>query len=162
MTLTPYLDASAYIQVHVITALLALTLGPFALYGRKRDHTHKIVGYIWISVMVITALTSFWIREFSATQGFSPVHLLSIFSLATVVYATHAAIRKNIIAHKRALTNLYYMGTWGAFIVNFLPGRLIPTVFFDGGSMGVFMVAAALIVALIVSSRKFNCILFRI
>lgn len=153
MTFDPILDAPFYLQLHASTALIALGLGPFVLYRRRRDVWHKVVGYIWMLGMVITAITSFWIREIMADGSMSPVHIFAFMNLGTVFYAIWMVRRGNIIGHKRALTNLYYFGTWGAFIVNFMPNRTIPTMFFDGGTWLTFGMAAAMIVSLIMIAR---------
>ena len=63
--------------------------------------------------MVVTAITSFWIREIMADGSMSPVHVFAFLNLGTVVFAIWEVRRENIIAHKRALNNLYYFGTWG-------------------------------------------------
>ena len=113
MTFDPFLNAPVYIQIHAPAALIALMLGPIALYRRKRDRAQKVVGYVWMVAMLTTAITSFWIREIMADGSMSPVHLLSIFSICTIVYAIWMARRGNILGHKRALQNLYFMGSWG-------------------------------------------------
>ena len=48
MTLQPYLDASLIVQVHVIAAAMALFIGPFVLWRKRRDRLHKVLGYIWV------------------------------------------------------------------------------------------------------------------
>ena len=44
MTLSPFLDASLQVQIHIVSALIGLCLGPFVLYRRKRDSMHKLLG----------------------------------------------------------------------------------------------------------------------
>jgi len=151
MTFDPFLNAPVYIQIHAPAALIALMLGLIALYRRKRDRAHKVVGYVWMVAMLTTAITSFWIREIMADGSMSPVHLLSIFSICTIVYAIWMARRGNILGHKRALQNLYFMGSWGAFAINFLPNRTIPNMFFDGGTVGTFATAAFIIGTIVIS-----------
>jgi len=83
----------------------------------------------------------------------SPVHIFAFLNLGTVVFAIWAVRRGNIIAHKHALNNLYYFGTWGAFIVNFMPNCTIPTMLFDGGTWLTFGMAATMIISLIMIAR---------
>ena len=153
MTFDPILNAPVYLQLHVATALIALCLGPVPLYRKRRDIWHKVIGYVWMLGMVITAITSFWIREIMADGSMSPVHIFAFWNLGTVVFAIWAVRRGNIIAHKHALNKLYYFGTWGAFIVNFMPNRTIPTLLFDGGSWLTFGMAATMIISLIMIAR---------
>ena len=77
MTFDPILNAPVYLQLHVATALIALCLGPVPLYRKRRDIWHKAIGYLWMLGMVITAITSFWIREIMADGSMSPVHMFA-------------------------------------------------------------------------------------
>lgn len=53
MTLTPILEASTIIQLHLLAALLALVLGPVILWGRQRRPMHRWLGYLWVSAMLL-------------------------------------------------------------------------------------------------------------
>ena len=105
MTFDPILNAPVHLQLHAATALIALCLGPVALYRKLRDIWHKAIGYVWMLGMVVTAITSFWIREIMADGSMSPVHVFAFLNLGTVVFAIWAVRRGNIIAHKQALNN---------------------------------------------------------
>ena len=153
MTFDPILNAPVYLQLHAATALIALCLGPVVLYRKRRDIWHKVIGYVWMLGMVVTAITSFWIREIMAIESMSPVHVFAFLNLGTVVFAIWAVRRGNIIAHKQALSNLYYFGIWGNFIVNFMPNRTIPKMLFDGGTWLTFGMAATMIISLIMIVR---------
>jgi len=39
---------------------------------------HRLLGKIWMVLMVITSLSSFFIHQIDLFYGFSPIHLLSI------------------------------------------------------------------------------------
>lgn len=137
------------IQLHAISALSALALGPFVIFRKKRDRLHKYSGYVWMLAMLQTALTSFWITEITP-GSFSPVHLLSVLTIATIIYSIYAAAKGDIETHKWSLHNLYFFGTAGAFTVNFLPQRTIPAIFFEGGGWLVFAVALCVIAGFVV------------
>ena len=81
MTLAPFFDAPIYIQLHASNATLALILGPFVILRTARDRLHKVGGYIWVLAMFVVAVSSFWIKEFGLIGPFSPIHLLSAFTL---------------------------------------------------------------------------------
>jgi len=149
MTFDPILNASGYIQIHAACATLSIVPGPFAMYRRRRDFTHKTIGYIWMVAMAIAATSSFWIREVSETGDLSPIHLFAVATLGTIVYANWMVRRGNIIAHKRSLHNLFYFGNAGPVIFNFLPGRTLPNMIFDGGTLATFATAAGLIIGII-------------
>ena len=48
MTFDPILNAPVYLQLHAATALIALCLGPVALYRKRRNIWHKAIGYVWM------------------------------------------------------------------------------------------------------------------
>lgn len=151
MSFDPITNASMYIQIHAVCAIAALLLGPIALYRRKRDRIHKYVGYVWMTAMTTTAITSFWIREINADGSLSPVHILAITAICTIVYSVWSVRNGNLRAHKASLRNLYFFGTAGALTFNFLPNRTIPKMFFDGGSFFTFCIAASIITIVVLS-----------
>lgn len=120
-----FLTASIAIQIHASTAMLALLLGPFALYRKRRDRLHRTIGYIWVSSMLITAISSFWITGIRLVGPFSPIHLLSIWTFFAVYWAISAIRKRNRQAHQRILANLYWRGLCVAGVLSFLPGRMM-------------------------------------
>jgi uncharacterized membrane protein len=150
MNFDPFLNSPVYIQLHAICALISLAIGPIALYRKNRDRTHKMVGYVWMTTMATTEISSFWIREINADGSLSPVHLFAVLTLGTLIYALWAIGRRDINAHRHALRNLYF-GTVAAIAMNFIPNRTLPNVFIDGGSPTTF-VSAAVIIALVIIS----------
>lgn len=133
MTLDPLLSASPAIQIHVVLALVALFLGPVALWRKRRDRAHKVVGYVWVLAMAGTALGSFAIPSHFTPIGLGPIHLLSVYGTFGLVVAMRAIWRRDIATHKAVMGNLYMRGVALAGAFNFLPGRsmqrsLIPEV----------------------------------
>ncbi|KEJ88240.1 DUF2306 domain-containing protein [Sulfitobacter donghicola] len=132
MNLTAFANASPVIQIHTLLALGAvlLTISIFAL--RKGSPLHRVMGWTWVIMMALVALSSFWINELRVLGAFSPIHLLSIITLVTLVSSVTAARRHNVKRHKRQMRTLVF----GALIVaggfTFLPGRLMHTVFLGG------------------------------
>jgi uncharacterized membrane protein len=41
MTLDPFTTAPIAVQIHMASALIAVCLGPFALYRKRRDRLHR-------------------------------------------------------------------------------------------------------------------------
>lgn len=62
MTLQPLLQASPVIQIHAYAAIAALLLGAAVLFRRKGDRLHKLGGRIWVLLMVVVAISSFFIH----------------------------------------------------------------------------------------------------
>lgn len=145
MTLDPYLSAPAHIQVHIVAALLALLLGPVALYRVRRDGLHKAIGYAWITLMAVVALSSFLITNFGVIGPFSPIHLLAILTLWSLWAAVRHARAGRIAAHRIVLRNLYWYGLIIAGLFNFLPGRGTNRVVFAGREeLGLWVIAAGM------------------
>ncbi len=152
MTLTPFLDAPMVIQMHVSAALLAVMLGPVALWRRSRDRWHRLAGYGWVLAMTLTALSSFGIRGFAVLGPFSPIHLLSIVVLVSLWQGVRAARRGDITAHQKTLRGLYWRGLCVAGLFTFLPGRLMSEALLGGRSDLAYAVIAAAGSALVIQA----------
>jgi len=142
-----FLAAPHYVQLHAIAALVALGTGPIALYRKRRDIWHKAIGYVWIIAMVSVAFSSFWISSFGVIGPFSPIHLLSIWTLYVVVRAVQFARQGKIVAHLRMLKSLYWGGLWVAFALNFLPDRMTNRIVFGTQEAQIGAILAILIFA---------------
>ncbi len=132
MTLEPLLDASLAIRLHVAVVLPAALLGAYQLMGPKGTRGHRLLGKIWLVLMVATAFSSFFIHSLNMFYGFGPIHLLSIYVLYASWQAYAAARRHDIAAHQRAVSGLYYGGIVGAGVFTLLPGRIMNAVVFTG------------------------------
>ena len=93
MTLDPLLSAPQPIPVHAIAALVAMVLGGLQLWGPKGTRNHRTLGYIWVGLMAIVAFSGFFIHVLKLFGPFSPIHLLSVLTLASLWYAIRAARR---------------------------------------------------------------------
>ncbi|MDG1431611.1 MAG: DUF2306 domain-containing protein [Paracoccaceae bacterium] len=142
-----FLAAPLYIQIHATFALYALIVGPLAIYRKRRDILHKTIGYSWIISMVIVAISSFWISSFGVIGPFSPIHLLSFWTLFVVFRAINFARIGKIVAHAEMLRWLYWGGLWVAFALNFLPGRMSNRIVFGRDEAEVMAIVAILLVA---------------
>ncbi|HVL76001.1 MAG TPA: DUF2306 domain-containing protein [Noviherbaspirillum sp.] len=115
------MEFSPVILAHIYTALGAVVFGGATLALRKGTRLHRVLGRIWVGLMVSTALISFGIK----TSGhFSAIHILSVVTLAGVSAAVFAAARGRIRAHRAGMTATYAgLVIAGAFTL--LPGRLL-------------------------------------
>ena len=129
MNLTPLLEAPAVVAVHAMAALLALVVGLLQLALPKGNSRHRIFGYAWVAIMIVTALTSFWIHEIDQWNGFSWIHLLSIVVLISLPPAVMAARGGRVQAHRNAMVSLFIGGLVVAGLFTLLPGRLMSRVF---------------------------------
>ena len=75
------------IPSHAIAALLALGIGILQLKKNKGTSLHKFIGYTWIGLMFYVSVSSFFIHKLRILNILSPIHLLSIFTIGSLIYA---------------------------------------------------------------------------
>ena len=130
MTLAPLLSASPIIQAHAFAAMMAFALGVVQLAAPKGTIPHRTVGWIWVVLMALVAVSSFWIHDIRMIGPFSPIHLLSIFTLAMLVVAVMHARRHRVDRHRKAMTTIFIGALIIAGVFTFLPGRIMHAVAF--------------------------------
>src|SRR5258708_27927480 len=81
INLAPLLDAAPAIPLHAIAAMTAFVLGVVQFAAPKGTLPHRAIGAIWVGVMAVVAISSFWIHQLRLAGPWSPIHLLSIFTL---------------------------------------------------------------------------------
>jgi uncharacterized membrane protein len=106
--------------IHLTAALLTFLLGIAVLLRRKGTASHKRLGRSWVVLMLIVAISSFWIRR----DGFSWIHLLSIWTLISLACAVWFIRRGNVRAHQGFMIGTF-LGLAGAGIGALAPGRLL-------------------------------------
>lgn len=156
MNLQPLLDASPAVQIHVAAVLPAAVLGAYILLNRKGTPTHRLLGKIWMVLMVITSLSSFFIHQIDLFYGFSPIHLLSVLVLVGAWRAISAARAHNIRAHRAAVIGMYFGGIVGAGLFTLVPGRIMNAVVFSGGPSWILLLTLAVIVAALVLRQRLS------
>ncbi|MGR4843582.1 DUF2306 domain-containing protein [Rhizobium laguerreae] len=157
MTLEPLLDAPFAVQIHVAAVTPAALLGAYILLRPKGTPLHRLLGRIWMALMIVTAMSSFFIHELDLFYGFSPIHLLSIATLFGSWNAIAAARRGDIRLHKRIVTGLYFGGIVLAGLFTFLPGRIMHTVIFTGAEWPAVLAAAvtgSILIAIVLRRRR--------
>lgn len=128
MTLAPLLNASAVIQLHVLAAVTALGLGIAQFALTKGTALHRLLGWFWVGLMAVTALSSFGITGVNAIGHWSWIHLLSVYVLFALFMAVRAARRGRIRSHRGWMISLFAgaLVITGAFTL--LPGRIMGAV----------------------------------
>lgn len=131
MQLTPL------IAVHMTAALLATAVGPVALWARKgrtqRPRLHRAFGYAWVTLMVVTAISAIFIRDFQLPNlaGYTPIHLLVPVTLAMLFTAFWFLARHNISGHRKTMQRLYLGACLVAGGFTLLPGRYLGNLVWD-------------------------------
>ena len=130
MNLAPLLAAPPVIQIHAFAALGAFALGALQLAAPKGTIPHRAIGWIWAVLMLAVVLSSFFIHTIRLWGPFSPIHLLSIFTLAMLPLAVWRARQHDVRKHRRAMLGLFVGALLIAGIFTFLPGRIMHAVLF--------------------------------
>jgi uncharacterized membrane protein len=130
MSLGPLLSAPPPIPWHAFAALAALVVGGAQLALPKGTTRHRVMGYAWAALMLVIAISSFWIQQIRLVGPFSPIHILSIIVLVTVPLAVWHAHMHRIAKHRRVMISLYVFALIGAGVFTLLPGRIMHAVVF--------------------------------
>ena len=118
------------IPIHAYAAFSALILGGLQLSRPVRTRSHKYLGYTWVILMLWVSISSFWIHTIKIIGPFSPIHILSIFTIWSVFEAIRSARNGNIRRHKTMMKSLYVLALIVTGLFTFLPGRTMNVVLF--------------------------------
>jgi uncharacterized membrane protein len=130
MTLAPLLAAPIAIQIHAFAAIAAFVLGAVQLAAPKGTVPHRLLGWSWAALMLVVAISSFWIHELRLWGQWSPIHLLSLLTLIALPLAIYYARQRDVRRHRRVMIGLFAGALVIAGIFTFLPGRIMHTVMF--------------------------------
>ena len=134
MSLAPLLAAPFAVQLHVFTVVPAFFLGTWLIFfSRKGAPRHRAVGYAYLTLMTVTAITALFIHEIPAIDivyGFGPIHIFSLVTLSGVVGALRGAWTHNIKMHRSSMLGVYIGGLLIAGTFAFLPGRIMHAMVF--------------------------------
>jgi uncharacterized membrane protein len=130
VTLAPLLAASHAIQVHAFAAMTAFALGIVQLAAPKGTLPHRTLGWIWVVLMAVVAVSSAFVHTIRLWGPFSPIHLLSIFTLIMLPVAVWRAHRHDVLNHRNAMLGLFAGALVIAGLFTFLPGRIMHDVAF--------------------------------
>jgi uncharacterized membrane protein len=130
MSFAPLIDAAPAIPVHAFAAMAAFVLGLVQFAAPKGTLPHRAVGWIWVALMAAVAISSFWIHQLRLIGPFSPIHLLSIFTLVILPLAVWKAHSHQVRAHRRTMIALFCGALVVAGLFTLLPGRIMHEVVF--------------------------------
>ena len=109
---------------HLVTIVIAVGLTPVMLLRRRGDRRHRVLGWVWVSAMTLTALLSFNLRVINP-GGFSFIHLLSAWTLVQVPLIVWTARKHNVVRHRRAVRGMVIGALLVAGFFTFPFGRLM-------------------------------------
>jgi uncharacterized membrane protein len=123
-------EPPAVVWGHLALVIAALGLTPVMMLRAKGSDSHRLLGTIWVVLLVAIAVEGFFIPLHG--RSFSPIWLISLFVLWRVPTAFLAARRHQIARHRAAMRGTVI----GAFVVAglfTLPfGRMLGTWLFHG------------------------------
>ena len=130
MSLAPLFDAAPAIPVHALAAIAAFVLGVVQLAAPKGTLPHRTIGWVWVLLMLVVAASSFWIHEIKLWGSWSPIHLLSIFTLIMVPLGVWCAHCHRVIDHRGIMIGVFSGALVIAGLFTLLPGRIMHAVVF--------------------------------
>lgn len=116
-------DANPWLLFHLFTIAPCLPLGGYLLLRpSKGDDLHKILGKAWSYLMVVTSLSSFFLRH---KEGkFSWLHGLSCFTIFSVYRGIKKIQVGDMKGHQRTMFWTYF-GSLIAFGFALRPERFV-------------------------------------
>ena len=133
MSLAPLLAAPTVVQVHAFAALAALGLGVVQLSGVKGNSAHRWLGWGWVALMSLVALSSAGITVRNGPGHYSFIHGISAGVMLLLPLAIWRIRRGDIRRHARVMTGVFIGGLIIAGGFTLLPGRIMHEVVFGLG-----------------------------
>jgi uncharacterized membrane protein len=112
------------VALHVAAAVVAVLLGIGILVLRRGTPRHRWLGRGWALAMVVTAVSSFGIRELRHGE-LSWLHLLAAWVLISLTMAIAAIRRGNVALHRRSMLGLYTGLVIAGVAALAVPGRTL-------------------------------------
>jgi uncharacterized membrane protein len=119
-------QASWHIWLHLAAAVFGVGLGAVVVWRRKGSSSHRWLGRVWVALMYITAIGSFWIQ---ARGRFSLIHVLSVAMIVNLTVAIFAIRSGNTKRHRRCMT-AGYPALCIAGLFTLLPYRMLGQLIF--------------------------------
>ena len=111
---------AAPMVLHLSTAVSAMVLGMVIMLRAKGTGSHRLLGQVWVALMSAAAFSSFWLT--GLREGFSVIHLLSVWTLIAMALAIYFIRKGDVKHHKRFMVGTF-LGLVGAGTGALMPGR---------------------------------------
>jgi uncharacterized membrane protein len=156
MSLTPLLAAPLAVQIHAFAALGALVIGAVVLFRPKGTPAHKLMGRIWVGLMLVVATSAWFINEMRIIGPFSPIHLFAAFTYVGVTRGILLIRRGDVAGHRAEMQGLYFFALILAGCFTLLPGRRMAQVLFGpdaGWTPSLVVIGLGLTVSALIYAR---------
>src|SRR3954469_19788684 len=130
MSFAPLLDAMPPVPLHALAAMAAFALGVIQFAAPKGTLPHRSLGWIWVGLMAAVAVSSLWIHQIRLFGPWSPIHLLSVFTLVMLPLGVWRARRHDVSAHRWTMIGIFTGALVIAGLFTFVPGRIMHAVLF--------------------------------
>jgi uncharacterized membrane protein len=131
LDLTPLLAAPWSVQIHVASAMVGLVVGIVIFLLPKGTGFHRLLGWTWVSAMILVAATSVAMMVDLRT-GINPLHIFTVVTVVSLWAGLTGIRRGNVRRHAASMAGLYVGGLIIAGVTAFIPGRLMWDVVFGG------------------------------
>lgn len=125
------MELTPIIAIHMSSAIGALVIGPVVLWSRlgqrPRPWLHRALGYAWTTLMVVTATSAVFIRDFNLPniKGYTPIHLLIFITFASLLIAFRALAKRDLSMHRKTMQSLYLSACVVAGGFTLVPSRYL-------------------------------------
>ena len=120
--------------IHLVTILPCIPMGAFVLFAKKGTKTHRILGKIYMVLMLFTTSVTVFMPAKVGPQLFNHfgwIHLLCALTLWTVPSAYFAIKKGKVKSHQRKMVLLYIGAILIAGFFTLTPGRYLHTLLFS-------------------------------
>ena len=130
------------IYTHAFFALSAIPVGLYIFLTKKGTKKHRLIGRIWVSLMLFIAFTALSITSPMTDKlfnpgGFSWIHLLIPFTIGNLIYSIYSIrlfkktkLEKHKNAHIRSMVGTYIGALLVAGAFALMPGRMLHEIIF--------------------------------
>ncbi|WP_150910100.1 DUF2306 domain-containing protein [Marinobacter halotolerans] len=120
-----FVGAAIAIQIHIIVAFIAVIAGALQLVLKKGTTHHRVIGWFWVLLMTAVSVSSFLIHELRVWGAWSPIHLLSVFTLCILGVGIWAARNGRVKTHAITMAATYVFALILTGALTLLPGRMM-------------------------------------
>lgn len=124
-------DLPVAVQIHIIAAVTSLILGIAMFVRVKGTPSHKIIGKLFLALMLVTATSAIFIRYIN-DGSFSWIHIFVPVTFFAAWETVHYIRKGNLKGHKRAVKGLFFGALLIPGVLSFLPGRTMWMMVFGG------------------------------
>ena len=130
------------LYTHDFFALSAISVGMYIFFTKKGTKQHRLIGRIWVSLMLIIAFSALFITSPMTDKlfypaGFSWIHLFIPSTIGSLIHSIwnirqfkKTRLEKHRNAHIRGMVSTYVGALIVAGAFTLMPGRLMHQIVF--------------------------------